>query len=98
MLQPKATFKFPLGEVSLVEREEEEVKKTLSISGIAKGQILNGICTAQYEEEDLKLRYCYKVLCSSHCIFSNFYYYCGLCRLPGYPPLVITMCVDERDI
>ncbi|KAH9782539.1 Outer envelope pore protein 37 [Citrus sinensis] len=84
---PKATFKFPLGEVSLVEREEEEVKKTLSISGIAKGQILNGICTAQYEEEDLKLRYCYKVLCSSHCIFSNFYYYCGLCRLPGYPPL-----------
>lgn len=57
---PKATFKFPLGEVSLVEREEEEVKKTLSISGIAKGQILNGICTAQYEEEDLKLRYCYK--------------------------------------
>lgn len=57
---PKATFKFPLGEVSLVEREEEEVNKTLSVSGIAKGQILNGICTAQYQEEDLKLRYCYK--------------------------------------
>ncbi|KAJ4723904.1 Outer envelope pore protein 37, chloroplastic [Melia azedarach] len=58
---PKATFKFPIGEIALEEREEEEeVKRTLSVSGIAKGQILNGICTAQYQEEDLKLRYCYK--------------------------------------
>lgn len=69
MLQPKATFKFPIGEIALEEREEEEeVKRTLSVSGIAKGQILNGICTAQYQEEDLKLRYCYKVV-YSYCIF-----------------------------
>ncbi|KAL5783912.1 hypothetical protein ACOSQ2_006304 [Xanthoceras sorbifolium] len=57
---PRATLKFPLGEVSLEEREEEEAKKMLSINGIVKGQILNGICTAHYQEEELKLRYSYK--------------------------------------
>ncbi|GMY33033.1 outer envelope pore protein 37, chloroplastic-like [Fagus crenata] len=57
---PRATLKFPLGEVSFEEREEEEVKKTLSMNGILKGQILNGVCTAQYKDEDLKLRYSYK--------------------------------------
>ncbi|KAM7280836.1 hypothetical protein ACFE04_007970 [Oxalis oulophora] len=57
---PKATFKFPCGEISLEEREEDEEKKILSISGIAKGQLLDGLCTAQYRDEDLKLRYCYK--------------------------------------
>jgi hypothetical protein len=61
ILQPRATLKFPLGEVSFEEREEEEVKKTLSMNGILKGQILNGVCTAQYKDEDLKLRYSYKV-------------------------------------
>ncbi|XP_030456183.2 outer envelope pore protein 37, chloroplastic [Syzygium oleosum] len=57
---PRATLKFPLGEVSLEEREEEEVKRTLSVSGILKSQIWNGVCTAQYAEEELKLRYCFK--------------------------------------
>ncbi|KAJ8755220.1 hypothetical protein K2173_019018 [Erythroxylum novogranatense] len=57
---PKATLKFPIGEVSLEEKEEEEVKRALSISGIVKGQLSNGICTAQFSDEDLKLRYCYK--------------------------------------
>ncbi|XP_010277804.1 PREDICTED: outer envelope pore protein 37, chloroplastic [Nelumbo nucifera] len=57
---PKATFKFPYGEVSLEEKEEEEVKKALSINGILKGQILKGVCTAQYKDEDLNLRYSYK--------------------------------------
>ncbi|KDP29555.1 hypothetical protein JCGZ_19268 [Jatropha curcas] len=57
---PRATLKFPLGEVSLEEREDEEVKRTLSVSGIVKGQLLNGLCTAQFNDEDLKLRYSYK--------------------------------------
>ncbi|KAE9450497.1 hypothetical protein C3L33_17605, partial [Rhododendron williamsianum] len=57
---PKATFKFPIGEVSFVEKEEEEVKKMLSINGIVKGQLLNGVCTAQYQDESLNLRYLYK--------------------------------------
>nr|XP_023871945.1 outer envelope pore protein 37, chloroplastic [Quercus suber]POE86390.1 outer envelope pore protein 37, chloroplastic [Quercus suber] len=57
---PRATLKFPLGEVSLEEREEEEVKRTLSVNGIFKGHFLNGVCTAQYKDEDLNLRYAYK--------------------------------------
>lgn len=61
MQQPKATLKFPLGEVSVEEKEEEEKQRMLSINGIVKGQILNGLCTAHYADEDLKLRYLYKV-------------------------------------
>ncbi|XP_061363558.1 outer envelope pore protein 37, chloroplastic [Gastrolobium bilobum] len=57
---PKATFRFPVGEVSLQEKEEDEVKNLLSVSGILKGQFLNGLYTAQYKDEELKLRYCYK--------------------------------------
>lgn len=60
---PRATFKFPFGEVSLEEKDdevEEDLKKTLSVSGILKGHILNGVCTAQYSEENLNLRYSYK--------------------------------------
>ncbi|KAL6528201.1 Outer envelope pore protein 37, chloroplastic [Orobanche hederae] len=59
---PRATFKFPLGEISLEEKddEEEEQKKTLSVSGILKSHVLNGVCTAQYIEEDLNLRYAFK--------------------------------------
>ncbi|KAK7363936.1 hypothetical protein VNO77_06101 [Canavalia gladiata] len=54
---PKATIRFPVGEVSLQEKEEEEVKSLLSVSGILKGQFLNGACTALYKDEELKLRY-----------------------------------------
>ncbi|KAL6952241.1 hypothetical protein U1Q18_047101 [Sarracenia purpurea var. burkii] len=61
LLQPKATFKFPLGEVSLEEKVEEEAKRMLSINGIVKGHLLNGVCTAQYRDEGLNLRYVYKV-------------------------------------
>ncbi|XVF12716.1 hypothetical protein REPUB_Repub08aG0143400 [Reevesia pubescens] len=57
---PKATIRFPVGEVTLEEREEEEVPRTLSINGILKGQILNGVCAATYTDEELKLRYSYK--------------------------------------
>lgn len=65
-MQPKATFRFPLGEVSLEEKEaeeeEEEQKRALSVSGILKSNILNGLCTARYEEENLDLRYAFKVV------------------------------------
>jgi hypothetical protein len=60
---PKATFRFPLGEVSLQEKEEEEeeqVKNLLSVSGTLKGQFLKGVCTAHYKDDELKLRYRYK--------------------------------------
>ncbi|XWS50303.1 hypothetical protein CRYUN_Cryun12cG0076700 [Craigia yunnanensis] len=57
---PKATIRFPMGEVTLEEREEEEVPRTFSINGILKGPILNGVCAAHYMDEELKLRYSYK--------------------------------------
>ncbi|KAK9664950.1 hypothetical protein RND81_14G079500 [Saponaria officinalis] len=57
---PKATLKFPCGEVSVEEKEDEEVKKILSLNGIVKGSVLNGLCTALYKDENLNLRYSYK--------------------------------------
>ncbi|XP_057527452.1 outer envelope pore protein 37, chloroplastic-like [Amaranthus tricolor] len=57
---PKATFKFPCGEVSLEEKEDDEVKRVLSINGFVKGSILNGIGSAFYRDESLNLRYSYK--------------------------------------
>ena len=65
MLQPKATLRFPYGEVSLEEnedQEEEDVAPKLAFSGILQGQVLNGICNAQYRDENVNLRYSYKVL------------------------------------
>ncbi|KAK1266198.1 hypothetical protein QJS04_geneDACA015583 [Acorus gramineus] len=44
----------------LEEKQEEEVKRVLSINGILKGQLMNGLCTVQYKDNDLNLRYCYK--------------------------------------
>ena len=65
-LQPRATLKFPLGEVSIQEREEEEEeeeknKRMLSINGILKRQVMDGVCSALYTDEELRLKYAYKV-------------------------------------
>ncbi|XP_050372321.1 outer envelope pore protein 37, chloroplastic [Argentina anserina] len=58
---PKATLKFPLGEVSFVEKEEEEqINRAYSMSGTVKGQIFNGLGTAYFAEDDIKLRYSFK--------------------------------------
>jgi hypothetical protein len=67
---PKTTLKFPRGEISFQEKEEEgeeqmEVQRMLSlsgilVSGIVKGQVLNGACTAQYNDGNVNLRYAYK--------------------------------------
>ena len=43
--------------------EEEEVAALkLAVSALSKGQLLNGICNAQYMNDNLNLRYAYKVL------------------------------------
>lgn len=62
--QPRATFKFPLGEISLEEKDEEEEqqKRALSLNGIVKSHILNGVYTARFSDENLDLRYAYKVI------------------------------------
>lgn len=60
LLKPKATIRFPTGEVTLEEREDEEVPRKLLINGILKGPILNGVGAAHYTDEELRLRYSYK--------------------------------------
>ncbi|TVU29278.1 hypothetical protein EJB05_20838, partial [Eragrostis curvula] len=57
---PRATFHFPIGEVSVEERRNENDEKMLSVSGIAKSDFLDGVLSAAYNENDLNLRYCYK--------------------------------------
>ncbi|EMS53627.1 hypothetical protein TRIUR3_34044 [Triticum urartu] len=57
---PRATLHFPIGQVSVEERTNEEDQKMLSVYGIAKTDFLDGVLTAQYNENDLNLRYCYK--------------------------------------
>ncbi|XP_010930307.1 outer envelope pore protein 37, chloroplastic isoform X2 [Elaeis guineensis] len=57
---PRATIHFPLGEVSVEEKKTEEVENVLSVNGILKSHMLNGVCTALYKDNDLNLRYCYK--------------------------------------
>lgn len=57
---PRATLHFPIGQVSMEERRNEDGEKMLSVYGIGKSDFLDGILTAQYSENDLNLRYCYK--------------------------------------
>ncbi|XP_031477254.1 outer envelope pore protein 37, chloroplastic isoform X1 [Nymphaea colorata] len=57
---PRASLRFPHGEILLEEKEVDEVKRALSVSGVLKNNILNGVCTAQFKDEDLNLRYSYK--------------------------------------
>jgi hypothetical protein len=45
-----------------VEERTEEEEKLLSVYGIAKSDFLDGVLTAQYAENNLNLRYCYKVI------------------------------------
>ncbi|XP_066327899.1 outer envelope pore protein 37, chloroplastic-like isoform X2 [Miscanthus floridulus] len=57
---PRATFHFPIGQVSVEERRNEDDEKVLSVYGIGKSDFLDGVLTSQYNENDLNLRYCYK--------------------------------------
>ena len=60
--QPRATFHFPIGQVSVEESRNEEEEKLLSVDGIAKSDFLDGVLTAHYDKNNLNLRYCYKVI------------------------------------
>jgi hypothetical protein len=44
------------------ESRNEEEEKLLSVNGIAKSDFLDGVLTAQYDKNNLNLRYCYKVI------------------------------------
>ncbi|EPS60188.1 hypothetical protein M569_14616, partial [Genlisea aurea] len=61
--QPKATLQFPFGEVCLSgerDDETEEKQSIAAVSGIFTTPILNGVCSAQYSEGSLGLRYLFK--------------------------------------
>lgn len=82
-LQPRATLKFPLGEISLQEKDEAEEEKNnrvLSVNGILKRQVMNGVCTALYTDEELRLRYAYKVLTFTKFLICFLCYYLMTCR------------------
>ncbi|KAL9992160.1 putative outer envelope pore protein [Helianthus debilis subsp. tardiflorus] len=63
---PKAALKFPFGEVSFEENEDQEEEEEvdaapkLAFSGILKAQVHKGILNAQYREDMLNLRYSFK--------------------------------------
>ena len=41
--------------------EEEKSKRIVSVNGVLKRQAMNGVCSALYTDEELRLRYAYKV-------------------------------------
>ncbi|TVU51429.1 hypothetical protein EJB05_02860, partial [Eragrostis curvula] len=57
---PRATFLFPNGELSVKEKKLDEGDRILSLSGLAKSHVLNGVCTAVYSDNVMNLKYRYK--------------------------------------
>ncbi|KAK8933897.1 hypothetical protein KSP39_PZI015968 [Platanthera zijinensis] len=61
---PRAALQFPYGEIALEQREnikeDNEVNKVLSVDGILKCPMLNGVSTLVYNGKNLNLRYLYK--------------------------------------
>ncbi|XP_020571423.1 outer envelope pore protein 37, chloroplastic [Phalaenopsis equestris] len=61
---PRAALHFPYGEIALEQREnieeKDEVRNALSVDGILKSPLLNGVSTVVYNGKDLNLRYIYK--------------------------------------
>nr|CAB3459674.1 unnamed protein product [Digitaria exilis] len=57
---PRATFFFPKGEVSIKEKILDEGERILSVNGLVKSHVLNGVCTAVYNDNALNIKYRYK--------------------------------------
>ncbi|KAL4193812.1 hypothetical protein AMTRI_Chr06g201220 [Amborella trichopoda] len=57
---PRASLKFPYGEVQVEEKEVDEDKRVLSLGGILKGNVLNGVCSALHKDGNWNLIYAYK--------------------------------------
>ncbi|CAL4911113.1 unnamed protein product [Urochloa decumbens] len=57
---PKATFFFPKGEVSIKEKILDEGDRILSVNGLVKSHVLNGACTAVYNDNAMNIKYRYK--------------------------------------
>ncbi|OEL38758.1 Outer envelope pore protein 37, chloroplastic [Dichanthelium oligosanthes] len=57
---PRATFFFPNGEVSIKEKILDESDRILSVNGLVKSRVLNGVCTAVYNDDAMNIKYRYK--------------------------------------
>ncbi|EES15850.1 hypothetical protein BDA96_08G083600 [Sorghum bicolor] len=57
---PRATFFFPNGEVSIKEKILDEGDRILSVNGLVKSHVLNGLCTAVYNDNAMNIKYRYK--------------------------------------
>ncbi|CAL5097806.1 unnamed protein product [Urochloa decumbens] len=57
---PRATFFFPKGEVSIKEKILDEGDRILSVNGLVKSHVLNGACTAVYNDNAMNIKYRYK--------------------------------------
>ncbi|CAN6339991.1 unnamed protein product [Urochloa humidicola] len=57
---PRATFFFPNGEVSIKEKILDEGDRILSVNGLVKSHVLNGACTAVYNDNAMNIKYRYK--------------------------------------
>ncbi|KAG8051160.1 hypothetical protein GUJ93_ZPchr0009g1711 [Zizania palustris] len=57
---PRTTFIFPSGEVSIKEKYLDEGERILSVNGIVKSHVLNGVCTTLYNDNGMNIKYRYK--------------------------------------
>ncbi|CAM0913264.1 unnamed protein product [Alopecurus aequalis] len=57
---PRATLVFPKGEISVKEKKLDEGEKILSVNGMVKSRVLNGVCTALYSDNVMNIKYRYK--------------------------------------
>jgi len=71
---PRATFFFPKGEVSIKEKILDEGDRILSVNGLVKSHVLNGVCTAVYSDNAMNIKYRYKVRLIPACCFTYIYY------------------------
>uniref|UniRef100_A0A0E0MKT5 Outer envelope pore protein 37, chloroplastic n=1 Tax=Oryza punctata TaxID=4537 RepID=A0A0E0MKT5_ORYPU len=57
---PRTTFIFPNGEVSVKQKYLDEGDRILSVNGIVRSHVLNGVCTALYSDNEMNIKYRYK--------------------------------------
>uniref|UniRef100_A0A0D9XXW9 Outer envelope pore protein 37, chloroplastic n=2 Tax=Leersia perrieri TaxID=77586 RepID=A0A0D9XXW9_9ORYZ len=57
---PRTTFIFPNGEFSVNQKYLDEGNRILSVNGIVRSHVLNGVCTALYSDNEMNLKYRYK--------------------------------------
>ena len=55
----------------------DEGDRILSVNGLVKSHVLNGVCTAAYSDNAMKIKYRYKVRLVSACFVSLIFTTCN---------------------